>query len=103
MGVYMTTVEMPTNCTECKLRLVVGCNPYKDNGLSPSKERHKDCPLVEIKTPHGRLIDANERVDVTVYDDEFEEYSDITVSVDEALLRWGTDCPKTVIEAEESE
>lgn len=59
MGVYMPTVEMPTNCTECKLRLIVGCNPYKDNGLSPSKERHKDCPLVEIKTPHGRLIDED--------------------------------------------
>ena len=72
MGVYMPTVEMPTNCTECKLRLVVGCNPYKDNGLSPSKERHKDCPLVEIKTPHGRLVDIrdiNELMNRYKYDD----------------------------------
>ena len=60
----MPTAEMPTNCTGCKLRLIVGCNPYKDNGLSPSKARHKDCPLVEIKTPHGRLIDEEMIVSV---------------------------------------
>ena len=24
-----------------------------------SIEPHKDCPLVEIKTPHGRLIDTD--------------------------------------------
>lgn len=66
MGVYMPTVEMPTNCTECKLRLIVGCNPYKGNGLSPSKERHKDCPLVEIETPHGRLIDEDTIPDRTL-------------------------------------
>ena len=63
MGVYMPTVEMPTNCTKCKLRLIVGCNPYKDNGLSPSKERRKDCPLVEVKIPHGRLIDIDKIMD----------------------------------------
>ena len=73
MGVYMPTVEMPTNCTECKLRLVVGCNPYKDNGLSPSKERHKGCPLVEVKTPHGDLIDREE-IEVVHYTDADGEH-----------------------------
>lgn len=24
------------------------------------EEKHKDCPLVEIPTPHGRLIDADD-------------------------------------------
>ena len=65
MGTYMPTVEMPKNCTDCKLRLIVGCHPYT-NGLSPSKKRHKDCPLVAVKTPHGRLIDEDTIPDRTL-------------------------------------
>jgi hypothetical protein len=38
-------------------------------------ERHPDCQLVEVKTPHGRLIDADELGDRmhgkwTIYDYE---------------------------------
>ena len=31
-------------------------------GFDSDKERLYDCPLVEIPTPHGRLIDADELV-----------------------------------------
>ena len=59
MGIYINGVAMPTNCTDCRYRPLVGCNPYQDNGLSPSDHRHRTCPLTEVKEPHGRLIDAD--------------------------------------------
>ena len=87
MGIYMPTVDMPANCTECKLRLIVGCNPYKDNGLSPSKERHKDCPLVEIKTPHGEWIYGTD-------EDGIEDLYPLTCSVCGEKYPWQPNfCP----------
>ena len=57
MGVYIKGVDMPTNCTDCRYMPLVGCNPYQDNGLSPSDHRHRTCPLTEVKDPHDRPID----------------------------------------------
>ena len=31
------------------------------------EQRPKDCPLIEIPTPHGRLIDADELANKTFY------------------------------------
>ena len=36
-------------------------------GFDSDKERLYDCPLVEIPTPHGRLIDADELANKTFY------------------------------------
>ena len=59
MGIYIKGVEPPTNCTDCLYMPLVGCNPYQDNGMSPSHYRHRTCPLTEVIEPHGRLIDAD--------------------------------------------
>ncbi len=52
MSVILKGMEMPERCGSCFLR-VGGCKQriYME-------QRPKDCPLVEIPTPHGRLIDA---------------------------------------------
>lgn len=59
---------MPTNCSGCKLAQhqlfsrsircpILGYSvAYYDEGIH--YEEH-DCPLIEIPTPHGRLIDAD--------------------------------------------
>lgn len=60
MGVYIKGMDMPTNCTDCYYRPLVGCNPYQDNGLSPSDHRHRTCPLTEVAEPHGDLVDHSE-------------------------------------------
>lgn len=76
MGVYIKGMDKPKRCSICPL-----CRYYHENGnvwcnalnvilesipyemrlldsVLDSIEPHKDCPLVEVKAPHGRLIDA---------------------------------------------
>lgn len=54
MSVIVKGMEMPERCGQCFLR-VGNCKQriYME-------QRPKGCPLVEIPTPHGRLIDADE-------------------------------------------
>ena len=56
MSVIVKNMEMPERCGQCFLR-VGNCKQriYME-------QRPKGCPLVEIPTPHGRLIDADEIV-----------------------------------------
>ena len=69
MGVYIKGMEMPKNCESCQFRRCisdlimfswVGCQ--LDVGIAKKesfKGRHPDCPLVEVKAPHGRLGDLD--------------------------------------------
>ena len=54
MSVLIRGMEMPERCGMCFLR-VGDCKQriYME-------QRPKACPLIEIPTPHGRLIDADE-------------------------------------------
>ena len=72
MSVLIKGIEIPKNCLECMFRM-----SYWKRALTPSGEiftygcmlngkeinilekRCKDCPIDEIPTPHGRLIDAD--------------------------------------------
>lgn len=53
MSVLIKNMEMPERCGQCFLR-VGNCKQriYMES-------RPKSCPLVEVKEPHGRLIDAD--------------------------------------------
>ena len=71
MGIYIKAMTRPSNCWNCGVGYeaqcpicigVAGAAEYKTS-------RHPDCPLVEIKTPHGRLIDADAIADDLDYDD----------------------------------
>lgn len=66
MGVYIKDMEVPTSCAVC------GWGSYVGNGRAMclktsmtektdimSNRRPDWCPLIEVKSPHGRLIDAN--------------------------------------------
>ena len=66
MSVLIRGMEMPLSCWHsCTLKKVtimggVYCpliNKYMERGEIGT--RHPDCPLVEVKEPHGRLIDAD--------------------------------------------
>ena len=79
MGVYNPRVDMPINCGDCFLKSIWGYGFYDDKdpiycpvifdekGMMQKigvigeamNERHQNCPLIEVKTPHGRLIDAD--------------------------------------------
>ena len=68
MGVYVKGMKMPKNCNECEFHsvddvsfelihqcLIKGAYiDYADLYSFPY-----DCPLVEVSTPHGRLIDGD--------------------------------------------
>lgn len=64
MGVYIKGLEMPEKCINCKFCVNMNEYPFHAcfitySGIYFDIDRLKNCPLVEIKTPHGRLIDAD--------------------------------------------
>jgi hypothetical protein len=75
MGVYIKGMKMPKQCYDCQLcyceekgriafcRAQLEPNEAVEGGLMwkhvDSSDVDKDCPLVEVKEPHGRLIDAD--------------------------------------------
>lgn len=61
MGVYFTDVTMPKSCVECKTNMVhIECKKWETIVQDISSRRADDCPLREVKCPHGDLIDRNE-------------------------------------------
>ena len=65
MSVYIQGMEMPKGCTTCPM-YDYDREIYREfcrincEEVPPSVARKPEwCPLVEIKTPHGRLIDEN--------------------------------------------
>ena len=96
MSVLIKGVEMPKTCHDCRLyeadiyfceaadRDVVMDDAYADNG------RCSFCPLVEVPTPHGRLVDADIPEDVRQVHGFFNDYD----------LQELLEAAPTVIEAE---
>lgn len=54
--IAIPNMEKPKSCIECFLQ--DECEHNKDTYWI-HEERPHDCPLIEIPTPHGRLIDAD--------------------------------------------
>lgn len=61
-------MEMPKSCEQCKMfNLVKSINDFRccandewhEADFDYHNKRHPDCPIVEVLTPHGRLIDAD--------------------------------------------
>ena len=101
MSIIIKGVEMPKNCDECP------CIAWRYDDDSPAccvlekdisdyTKRLADCPLVEIKTPHGRLIDADALIlalmDRGVDDIQTDDLHEISQTV------WNA---PTVVESEE--
>lgn len=71
MGIYIKGMEMPKSCTECFLyRYDDRLRNEEERHIClrkcwarlvrPTEERQGYCPLLEVNTPHGKLIDADE-------------------------------------------
>lgn len=89
MGVYNPWAEMPESCVACDYR--VSCPLSNQNIFALSSYKSNDCPLVEVKTPHGRLIDANRVMEEWWLRDELKGET-----MEDYLIK-----AKTLIEAEE--
>ena len=66
MSVLIKGMEMPKSCFDCKMMVVKAVNEIEImkyccflRKTALGVNRRKDCPLVEVPTPHGRLIDAD--------------------------------------------
>ena len=61
MSVLIKGMEMPKSCLICVCDIPKGnCDLWRNQTPEEHRrERHPDCPLVEVPTPHGRLIDAD--------------------------------------------
>ena len=62
MSVVVKGMKMPQDCFECDFFNPFVGEPYCRRLLKrcPTTGRLEDCPLGEVPTPHGRLIDADE-------------------------------------------
>lgn len=67
MSVLVKGMDMPISCAKCPLS-ISECSAVMERVKTsepkiiewiPWSYRHEDCPLVEVPTPHGRLIDAD--------------------------------------------
>ena len=63
MSVLIENMEMPFTCLTCDFHKCAGgvgdfCSITKRRQFR-FKNRPKDCPLIEVPEPHGRLIDAD--------------------------------------------
>lgn len=101
-SVLIKGMKMPKNCLVCKLRGDGSDSKYiwdcPFTGLEYTREegetrRLDGCPLVEVPTPHGRLIDADELANKTFYS---------TTNVPYITYRRFVNAP-TIIEAEEGD
>lgn len=66
MSLLIKGVDMPKKCFSCEMYgPMKGCCGLTDGRFEhPLKKRRTDCPLVEIPTPHGRLIDSDRLIAV---------------------------------------
>lgn len=70
MGIYNPQMKMPKGCHRCDY--YDSCKVSNKSIGRYNGERCPDCPLVEVKTPHGRLVDIrdiNELMNRYKYDD----------------------------------
>ena len=93
MSVLIKNMEMPERCGECFLR-VGNCKQriYMER-------RPKDCPLIEVKKPHGRLGDLDKLKAKFRHSEKDDE---IDKAWNSAVRRIITQA-ETIIEAEGSE
>ena len=117
MTILIKGMKMPENCYQCRFYnspcaqcRIIG-RTYMNMSNQPSI-RPEWCPVVEVPTPHGRLIDADElkeRIAATYYSQEEKDQAprdDIpwmngcNTKVKEVCGM--TDDAPTVIEAEEA-
>lgn len=88
MSILIKGAILPNSCWDCEADFAyqIGCELWQDYEEF-CERRHPDCPLVEIPTPHGRLIDGDD-----IYIGRWDIDSDLAEQIQNA---------PTILEAEE--
>ena len=97
---YIVPIEKPKECWNCRFldRNVYDCELMLDKDYEDFYIQYANCPLVEVPTSHGRLIDADELMTEVMDSDLDHLQRDDWKEVIQIL----EDAP-TIIEAEGSE
>ena len=98
MSVLIKGMQIPRDCKHCKIAFydeVYGtiC-PFSGIAFEADRKRQETCPLVEVPTPHGMLIDGDELYREVA---KAHAYEHLSVKRIIAMIRKSP----TVIEAEE--
>ena len=58
---YIVPRKKPDRCTNCLFidKITYDCKLMYGNDYPDFESQYKNCPLIEIPTPHGRLIDKD--------------------------------------------
>lgn len=73
MSILIKGIKMP-NCYNCTLESI--CSRWARHDVEWQKQnRDEGCPLVEIPTPHGRLIDGD-KAEVITFTNESGDFAD---------------------------
>ena len=64
MSVFVKNLDIPRNCRECPIMheykgMDICTVPFRRIDNSYTRDKPEWCPLVEVSTPHGRLIDGD--------------------------------------------
>ena len=103
MSLLIKGMDMPKRCLDCP------CYDWSDEVcrgegvaeafiIENSEERSEFCPLIEIPTPHGRLIDADKLAKVI---EDAINRKDNPLGYDAVEILGEIYVAKTIIEAEE--
>ena len=93
MSILIKGMEMPKHCWQCAFHDDLDeCILLNQSCMVVwgESKRIEDCPLVEVPTPHGRLIDADALLNKTICNPLWSPYITKKMVLD----------AKTVIEAE---
>lgn len=112
MGVYIKGMEMPKEPDEMIEVAIFGDGKVVQTGESWRSPDDGKCyytttnpekffPAVSVP-PNGRLIDASEEITVQMYDEQYEDFYQVKMTIDDLLSQsWIDAKAPTVIEAEE--
>ena len=71
MAIYIKGMEMPKTAFDCSVKVnpeerqcVFTHKTFEETLGLLTERRCADCPLVEIKEPHGRLVDMDKALEV---------------------------------------
>lgn len=107
MSVIIKGMKMPEKCENCPCYDYIDYVCRADDCFAPfdvenPEERSEHCPLVEIATPHGRLIDADALL--RVIEENSYRLRGVTNSTENGMfltgIRQAIDESPTIIEAE---
>ena len=82
MGVYIKDMDKPSECDLCNFEDYGYCRALLSY-INVEEGVDTRCPLVEVKVPHGRLIDAD-AIDTSYSDPEVVETLEDATTVIEA-------------------